>query len=102
MTLSRNEPRSGIGSTVTALPIIDMVPLLAREDAAARLRVAHAIAAACRDSGFFYVTGHGIAPALLDRLEAASRRFFALPAEAKAGIAMARGGRAWRGWFPLG
>ena len=102
MTLPRNEPTSG--SAAAALPIIDMAPLLDRTGGAtaARLRVAEAVAAACRDSGFFYVAGHGIPPALLDRLEAASRRFFALPDEAKAEIAMARGGRAWRGWFPLG
>jgi isopenicillin N synthase-like dioxygenase len=99
MTLPPGEPTAG---SSTALPIIDMAPLFDRADRAARLRGAHAIAAACRDSGFFYVTGHGVATVLLDRLEAASRRFFALPAETKAAIAMARGGRAWRGWFPLG
>jgi isopenicillin N synthase-like dioxygenase len=43
-----------------------------------------------------------VAPARFERLEAASRRFFALPAEQKQAIAMRHGGRAWRGWFPLG
>jgi isopenicillin N synthase-like dioxygenase len=32
----------------------------------------------------------------------ASRRFFALPEPEKMRIAMARGGRAWRGFFPVG
>jgi len=58
--------------------------------------------AACRDTGFFCVTGHGVDPALLASLDGAARRFFALPAADKAELAMARAGRAWRGWFPLG
>ena len=60
------------------------------------------IDAACRRHGFFVVTGHGIDRTLFDDLEDASRRFFAVPAEDKAEIAMARAGRAWRGWFPPG
>ena len=56
---------------------------------------------ACRDHGFFSVTGHGIDPGLFERLLSASAEFFALPEEEKGEIAMPRGGRAWRGWFPL-
>ena len=57
---------------------------------------------ACAEIGFFYVAGHGIDPGLGDRLEAAARRFFALPDDDKAAVGMPVGGRAWRGWFPLG
>jgi isopenicillin N synthase-like dioxygenase len=78
-----------------------MAPLFARGAPARRAGIARAIESACRDTGFFYVTGHGIAPELIARLEAASRRFFALPDAAKMKIAMAKGGRAWRGYFPL-
>jgi isopenicillin N synthase-like dioxygenase len=60
------------------LRIIDIAPLFGR-DAAARGAVAKRIEAACRDSGFFYATGHGVSDAVLARLDAASRRFFALP-----------------------
>ena len=63
---------------------------------------AAAIDRACRAHGFFVVTGHGIDPALFDRLDAASRAFFARPAPDKAAIAMPEAGRAWRGWFPPG
>ncbi|HEY8617922.1 2-oxoglutarate and iron-dependent oxygenase domain-containing protein [Phenylobacterium sp.] len=84
------------------LPIIDMEPLFDAGDAAGRERVAGAIAAACTAHGFFYLTGHRVRPERFEALEAASRRFFALPLEAKQAIAMNRGGRAWRGWFPLG
>lgn len=47
-------------------------------------------------------TGHGIDAGLLNRLDAASRVFFALPEWEKLGVAMQHGGRAWRGYFPVG
>ena len=81
------------------LPVIDVAPLRVGGDAAA---VARDIEAASRASGFFYVTGHGVPADLLDRLDATAREFFALPEEEKLEIAMARGGRAWRGYFPVG
>ena len=61
-----------------------------------------AIDAACRDNGFFYVVGHGVDPALPARVDALAREFFALSDGEKEAMAMARGGRAWRGWFPVG
>ena len=81
------------------LPVIDVSPLRTGKDPAG---VARDIETACRASGFFYVTGHGVAPELLDRLDAAAREFFGLSEQAKLEIAMARGGRAWRGYFPVG
>jgi isopenicillin N synthase-like dioxygenase len=84
------------------LPIIDMSPLFDLADEIGHRRVAREIGNACRESGFFYVVGHGVHPAVLTALEAASRRFFALPIEDKMRIEMARGGRAWRGFFPVG
>jgi isopenicillin N synthase-like dioxygenase len=48
------------------------------------------------------VTGHGVGPAVVQRLDAASRKFFALPVGEKMTIAMAKAGRAWRGFFPVG
>jgi isopenicillin N synthase-like dioxygenase len=64
--------------------------------------VASEIARACRDSGFFYIVGHAVDERLQRRLEEASRRFFAQDLPAKMEIAMERGGRAWRGYFPVG
>ena len=63
--------------------------------------VARQIDSACREVGFFTIVGHGIDPGLLTGLEERCRRFFALPEAEKARISMSRGGRAWRGWFPL-
>ena len=84
-----------------SLPVVDISPLL-HGDGAARGQVASEIAAACRDSGFFYAVGHGVAPELFARVMAASREFFALPLAQRMEIAMAHGGRAWRGYFPVG
>ena len=93
-----------------ALPVIDVSPLAgaaagtaaAAPVTAQALAVAGQIQAACRERGFFYVTGHGVPAALLDELTEASAEFFALPATDKLEIAMERGGRAWRGYFPVG
>lgn len=81
------------------VPVIDVAPLLAGGDAGA---VAVAIGTACRDLGFFYAAGHGVGANTIAALEGASRRFFALPEARKTVIRMARGGRAWRGFFPVG
>ena len=89
------------------MPVIDVGPLVADRagrpvDASARQAAATAIDRACRGTGFFLVAGHGVDPGLLGELDRQARAFFALPEAEKAEIAMARGGRAWRGWFPEG
>ena len=84
------------------LPVIDMSPLFEPRDRAANRQVADQIREACRAFGFFYVVGHGMDAPLVSALENASRRFFALPESEKMKSAMRFGGRAWRGYFPLG
>src|ERR1051325_6452470 len=98
-TPSSSSPRSAMPGL--SLPIIDIAPLFGR-DAAARAAVAGEIEAACSDTGFFYVRGHGVSDDVLARLDAASRRFFALPRAAKERIAMERGGGAGGGRVPPG
>ena len=97
-----------------SLPVIDVTPLLPPEPggppepgrppepAERPAGVARQIEVACREHGFFYVTGHGVPPELPQRLTTACEAFFELPLEAKMEIAMARGGPAWRGYFPVG
>jgi len=87
---------------MATLPVIDVTVLRGTGSPEEIARVAAQLDAAARQYGFFYAEGHGIDDALFDRLEAISHRFFALPEAEKAGIAMAKGGTAWRGWFPLG
>lgn len=84
---------------------IDITPLLAEGvgvDEPRVREVARALDLACRTSGFFVITGHGVDPALRADLESVSTEFFALDAGEKSLIAMPLGGRAWRGWFPPG
>ena len=82
------------------IPIVDVSPLVRaagdRQETAARIREA------CGESGFFYAVGHGVDETLQRELEEVSRQFFAMPVEAKLAISMSRGGRAWRGYFPVG
>ncbi|WP_341725006.1 isopenicillin N synthase family dioxygenase [Pseudoxanthomonas putridarboris] len=84
------------------LPIIDISALFDRAQRDHRERTAARIGEACRTQGFFYITGHRIAEELQRALQAASREFFALPQAEKMRIGMLRGGRAWRGYFPVG
>ncbi len=84
---------------MTAVPIIDIAPLRSGGDVSS---VAAALDTACRDTGFFCIVGHGVDTQLMADLDRAARQFFALPDGTKAAIAMRVGGRAWRGWFPLG
>lgn len=82
------------------LPIINVESLVA--DVGDRTAVADQIAKACRESGFFYIIGHQIDDGLQTKLEDLSRRFFAQSTEQKLEIRMEKGGRAWRGYFPIG
>jgi len=85
--------------TTVSLPIISIESLF--DSAADTTEVASAIYQACTSSGFFYIAGHGVSLELFDRLDSLSRRFFALPQAEKLRWEMAKGGRAWRGYFPL-
>jgi isopenicillin N synthase-like dioxygenase len=85
------------------LPVIDVAPLVAGEyTSAGAAATAGLIQAACREHGFFCVAGHGVPADLLAGLAGASAEFFALPEAEKREISMDRGGRAWRGFFPVG
>lgn len=85
---------------MSSLPVIDVAPLFSPADHR-RGDVARSIGTACRDTGFFYAKNHAIDASIIQRLYDASYRFFALPEAVKMKIAMAKGGRAWRGYFPV-
>lgn len=84
---------------VEELPVIDVAPLVTGVGDVGAVGVA--IDRACRQHGFFYITGHGVADEVQARLEQEAHAFFALPQAEKAAISMTEGGRAWRGWFPF-
>jgi isopenicillin N synthase-like dioxygenase len=83
-----------------SLPVVDIRALMSSQED--RHGVATQIRDACSEFGFFYVVGHGLEEGLQRRLEQISRRFFDQQLEAKLPIGMSRGGRAWRGYFPVG
>jgi len=62
------------------IPVIDIAPLVRGDDVT---NVAHAMRAASERVGFFYVRNHGVPQALIDRVYAASRRFFRQPLDVK-------------------
>lgn len=81
------------------IPIVDISPLL---DLGADLsQVVREIASACREVGFFYISGHRVDETLQQNLEQLSLKFFNQPLSKKSEIAMEIGGKAWRGYFPL-
>lgn len=80
--------------------VIDVAPLVNRTGQCAE--TAAQIGAACRESGFFYIAGHGVDESLCRELDALSRRFFDQSVAEKMQSAMSRGGLALRGYFPVG
>jgi isopenicillin N synthase-like dioxygenase len=72
-----------------SLPIIDISSLLAKiddskaEDDLGVCKVVKQLDRACRESGFFYVKGHGIDDSLIKEVRSLSRKFFDLPFDEK-------------------
>jgi len=96
----KNDARDSYAGVVAEIPEIDIAALPGGGPAAQA--VGRLLDGACRGAGFFYVVGHGVDPVLVERLDVLARAFFALPETEKSEIALRRGGRAWRGWFPVG
>ena len=90
----------GPSDDISQIPIVDVGELVA--GGPSRRAVADRLGRACRESGFFYVVGHGVDESLQARLRDLSREFFAQDLEAKLRIRMALGGKAWRGYFRVG
>ena len=59
------------------IPVVDIAPF--GHNDAETAQVANVLRRACRESGFFYVVGHGVDPALIARLEIQLRDFPVLP-----------------------
>ncbi|MEM9202844.1 MAG: 2OG-Fe(II) oxygenase family protein [Actinomycetota bacterium] len=80
------------------VPIIDIAPALAGKETA-RKAVASALDKAGSTSGFFVITGHGVSPDLVQRMEQVSLDFFALPTAAKERYATEPADPTIRGWY---
>jgi isopenicillin N synthase-like dioxygenase len=80
---------------MTAIPVIDVSGLMGGDAA----RVAAEIGAACRNVGFFYVTGHPIPQALRDEVFATAATFFAQSDPQKSRVLYTAAGN--RGYVPM-
>lgn len=71
------------------IPVLDIAALRSPV-AAERASVAARLGAACRGTGFFLATGHGLAPAAIASLFAEARGFFAEPDAVKQALSIRR------------
>lgn len=84
------------------IPVIDIGPLVTADRTAAdNERTIARLGDACADVGFFYVINHGIPEADSAAALAETKRFFALPLEAKMKIRMGITSQ-FRGFVPIG
>lgn len=83
-------------ATAPAVPRFDLAPVLAG-DSRARAELVAAIDRACREIGFFTITGHGIDAGLIEEVRRLTSQFFALPDAVKARYASVTGNE-FRGW----
>ena len=85
---------------VSTLPIIDLTDFFS--GGSKRSALAGYLREACRNVGFFYLSGHRVSTDLQARLEELSQAFFAQKEVDKMQCRMALAGKAWRGYFPVG
>jgi isopenicillin N synthase-like dioxygenase len=81
------------------LPTFDISRL--KGEAQQRSQLALELRAILHVHGFFYLSGHGVDQALIDEVLSASKRFFALPEEAKCEIDIVRSAQ-FRGYTRIG
>jgi len=86
---------------MVGLPVVDIAPFIADPISAAAQPVVEALVQACHETGFVYITGHGIDPALDDEIFRVAREFFALPVAERQELAIANSA-AFRGYTTLG
>jgi isopenicillin N synthase-like dioxygenase len=84
---------------MSGLKVVDIGPFI-HGDAAARQRVAREVDEICSDIGFLVISGHAVPDALVERVRALAREFFALPLEEKMALKMPPD--RYRGYSPVG
>lgn len=88
-------------STNSDIPLIDIAAFTTNDEQGMK-QTAKQLHDACRKHGFFYVQNHGVEIQLQSELERVTRDFFALDEAEKMKIHMMLGGKAIRGYFPIG
>ena len=69
------------------IPEVDLTPM-GKGDQVGRRAVAEQLREACLEVGFFYVTGHGVDPTVVEAAFKATERFFDLPNEKKVAVSI--------------
>jgi isopenicillin N synthase-like dioxygenase len=87
-------------ATDQRIPVIDIGGLRSG-DPAALAALGDEIGKAARDTGFFTIVNHGIAPELIAGVFAQARRFFSLPGAEKQRVALAKSAN-FRGYVEIG
>ncbi len=80
------------------VPVIDISSAIAG-DAESRLAIAKTIDATCQESGFLVITGHGVDPELVKRMERVSLDFFHLDDDKKLRYEVPAGDPTIRGYY---
>ena len=90
-------PRCNEPNDFDSIPIVDLsFPLEGANGYASQ------IAEACRTSGFFYITNHGVDQNLMQNVMHKSRLFFDLPLKDKLSVGNREGSSGYRGYFGIG
>ncbi|MBL4587225.1 MAG: isopenicillin N synthase family oxygenase [Flavobacteriales bacterium] len=90
-------------NTPDNIPVIDISALRNETSTSHQLTdIGKKINTACKQHGFFYISGHGVSVSLQQQLEQLSKEFFLLREAEKMKISMEKGGKTWRGYFPVG
>ena len=84
-----------------SLPVVDIAPFRADPHGPGSAEVVDQLLRACHETGFVYITGHGIDPEADHELFAMAHEFFALPLAERQSLAIANSA-AFRGYTTLG
>ncbi|MGC6453598.1 MAG: isopenicillin N synthase family dioxygenase [Candidatus Puniceispirillaceae bacterium] len=99
--MAADRPQTGIDTPTYAaagtlgtedIPVVD---LAGADTPEGREAIGAELVRRAAEIGFFYVAGHGVSAGLCDDAMAASRQFFAMPEDVKAGIAVNQHQRGW-------
>jgi isopenicillin N synthase-like dioxygenase len=85
-----------VNNAAIPIPVIDIAGAL-DGNVEARRRAAAALDSAARESGFFIITGHGVAESVISGVLSTARDFFALPLEEKQRCTTERSYRGYQG-----
>jgi len=89
-------------ATTTSIPTIDFSPWTSEGAMSERLGVAKNLVKACQDTGFAYISNHGVPAKTLDEAFAWSKKFFEWEHGKKMELVQPEGSVGFRGYCPPG